>query len=74
MDEDAAVRSVEFKTNLLAPASGEHFIATGTVLKSGRTLSVCRGEAFSLDVDARRLIAAMQATMRAVRGRDGVSN
>jgi uncharacterized protein (TIGR00369 family) len=74
MDEDAGVLSVEFKTNLLAPASGERFIATGTVLKSGRTLSVCRGEAFSLEGDARRLIAAMQATMMAVRGRDGVSN
>jgi len=72
MDAESGVLSVEFKTNLLAPAAGERFVATGTVLKAGRTLTVCRGEAFALDGGARRLIAAMQATMMSVRGRDGV--
>ena len=72
MDAESGVLSVEFKTNLLAPAAGDRFIASGTVLKAGRTLTICRGEAFAVDGEARRLIAAMQATMMSVRGRDGV--
>jgi acyl-coenzyme A thioesterase PaaI-like protein len=72
MEEDAAVLSVEFKTNLIAPAAGEHFRVTGTVLKAGRTLVICRGEAYAEGEDQPRLIAAMQATMMSVRGRDGV--
>lgn len=72
MDAESGVLSVEFKTNLLAPAAGEWFVASGAVLKAGRTLTICRGEAFAVDGGARRLIAAMQATMMSVRGRDGV--
>jgi uncharacterized protein (TIGR00369 family) len=72
MDAESGVLSVEFKTNLLAPAAGERFVALGTVLKAGRTLTVCRGEAFAIEAGTRRLIAAMQATMMSVRGRDGV--
>lgn len=72
MDPESGVLSVEFKTNLLAPAAGERFVASGSVLKAGRTLTICRGEAFALDGGTRRLIAAMQATMMSVRGRDGV--
>ncbi|MBC7897280.1 MAG: PaaI family thioesterase [Cytophagaceae bacterium] len=70
MDDDAAVLSVEFKVNLLAPAAGELFVARGTVLKAGRTVVVCRGDAFVVDGGSERLIAAMQATLMTVRGRD----
>ncbi|HYM32558.1 MAG TPA: PaaI family thioesterase [Candidatus Cybelea sp.] len=38
---DASVLTVEYKINLLAPAQGERLIATGRVLKAGRTLSIC---------------------------------
>jgi uncharacterized protein (TIGR00369 family) len=72
MDEDSSVLSVEFKVNLLAPAAGQRFIARGQVLRTGRTLTVCRAEAFSADEGQRRLIAAMQATMMAVRDRPSV--
>jgi uncharacterized protein (TIGR00369 family) len=72
MEENAAVLSVEFKTNLIAPAAGERFRVTGTVLKAGRTLVICRGEAYAEAEGRPRLIAAMQATMMSVRGRDGV--
>lgn len=72
MDDESGVLSVEFKTNLLAPAAGERFVASGAVLKAGRTLTICRGEAFAVDGGTRRLVAAMQATMMSVRGRDGV--
>jgi uncharacterized protein (TIGR00369 family) len=38
--ENTAVLTVEYKINLLAPAVGDHIEAVGTVLKSGRTLTV----------------------------------
>jgi len=43
---DTKVLTVEYKVNFLAPARGDTIVATGRVLKSGRTLSVCQ-----LDVD-----------------------
>jgi len=38
------VLTSEFKMNFLAPADGEHFVATGRVVKSGRRLTVCQVE------------------------------
>lgn len=72
MDEDAAVLTVEFKINLLEPAAGERLVARGRVVRAGRTLSVCQGEAVSVVGDAERHVATMAATMMAVRGRDGM--
>ena len=74
MDEGTGVMSIEFKVNLLAPAAGDRFLVRGEVLKAGRTVVVCRGDAFAIDGSAPRLIAAMQGSMMAVRGRDGVSD
>jgi uncharacterized protein (TIGR00369 family) len=74
MDEDSSVLSVEFKVNLLAPAAGNRFVARGQVLKTGKTLTVCRAEAFSADDGPRRLIAAMQATMMTIRDRPTVKD
>ena len=69
MDPSAAVLSVEFKVNLLAPAEGELLIAEGRVVKSGRTLTVCSGEAMAVSPKGRKLVATMTATMIAVRDR-----
>ena len=44
---------------------------TGEVVRAGRTLVVCRGEAFA--DGSQRPFAAMQATMTAVRERPGPS-
>ena len=44
MEPGVGVLSVEFKVNMLAPAVGERFVATGRVVRSGRTLTVCAGE------------------------------
>ena len=65
MEPGAAVLSVEFKVNLLAPASGTEFVATGRVVKSGKTITVCTGELRSGDT----VIAVLQGTMMAVRDR-----
>lgn len=72
MDPDAAVLTVEYKVNLLAPAAGERFLARGRVVRPGRTLTVCAGEVVALEGDEERTIALMQATMMAVRGRSDV--
>ena len=41
MDAAAAVLSVEYKVNLLAPAKGDRMRAIGRVVKPGRTLLIC---------------------------------
>ena len=71
MPPDAAVLTASYTINLLAPAAGEQFTITGEVVRAGRTLVVCRGEAFA-DGD-KRPFAVMQATMTAVFGRPGIS-
>ena len=39
-----SVLTVEFKMNLLAPADGNKLVATGRVIKTGRTLTICELE------------------------------
>ncbi len=69
MPDDAEVLTVELKTNLLAPAGGDSLVAEGEVVRAGRTLTVCRGEAFAEEGDDRVHVATMLATM--VRRRTG---
>jgi uncharacterized protein (TIGR00369 family) len=67
------VLTVEYKLNLLAPAR-QHIEAVGTVLKSGRTLTVCRLEVFGTHDGRRRLVAAGQQTLiRLHPGRDAAA-
>ncbi|BDM74252.1 thioesterase (plasmid) [Streptomyces nigrescens] len=61
--EDTDVLTVEYKINLLSPAVGDHIEAVGTVLKSGRTLTVCRLEVFGVQDDRRNLVANGQQTL-----------
>lgn len=67
MDPGSEVLSVEFKTNLLAPARGDELIARGHVVKSGRTVTVCQADVFGMvngtDGPARTHCATMVATM-----------
>jgi uncharacterized protein (TIGR00369 family) len=67
MPADREVLTVDFSANFTAPAAGERFRATATVLRAGRTIVVTRGDVHALTGDAApRLVAAMQATMMAV--------
>jgi len=68
------VLSVEFKVNMLAPAIGERFVATGRVVRAGRTLTVCSGEVTTDRDGATVAVLLMQATMMSVRGREGVAD
>lgn len=61
--EDTSVLTVEYKINLLSPAVGDHIEAVGTVLKPGRTLTVCRLEVFAIQDENRKLVAAGQQTL-----------
>ncbi|MFF5141448.1 PaaI family thioesterase [Streptomyces sp. NPDC013157] len=58
LPEDCDVLTVEYKINLLAPAVGDHIEAIGTVLKSGRTLTVCRLEVYGVRDDGERTLVA----------------
>ncbi|WP_377270517.1 PaaI family thioesterase [Peterkaempfera sp. SMS 1(5)a] len=66
MPADKNVLSVEFKMNLLSPGVGERLRATATVVRAGRTITVVSAEVESVDGDARKPVALMQATMIAV--------
>ncbi|HEY3013630.1 MAG TPA: PaaI family thioesterase [Nocardioides sp.] len=66
MPETSEVLTVEYKLNLLAPAAGDRLEAVGTVLKSGRTLSVCQLEVFAVRGDERKLVAVGQQTLISV--------
>ncbi|WP_462388709.1 PaaI family thioesterase [Acidovorax sp. Q11] len=72
MAEDAAVLTIEFKINLLAPAKGERFRMEGRVIKPGRTITVCEGRAFAIDGSQEKLVATMGCTLMAVAGRDAI--
>lgn len=72
MPPDTEVLTVEFKVNLLSPARGDQFIATGRVVKHGRTLTFCEGEVRAKSGDDERLIATMSTTMMSIRDRPDV--
>jgi uncharacterized protein (TIGR00369 family) len=72
--EDRDILTVEFKVNLLSPAVGDRFLATATVVRAGRTLTVCSAEVVAHTSDRtgdrtgdqRKTVALMQATLMAV--------
>ncbi len=72
MPADAAVLTVEYKVNLLAPAKGESFRAIAKVVKPGRTITVCQAEAFAIDNGKEKLVASLTATVMAVVGRESI--
>ncbi|MCO5059198.1 MAG: PaaI family thioesterase [Rhizobiaceae bacterium] len=73
MPADAAVLTIEFKVNLLAPGRGDRFLFRGAVTKPGRTIIVADGQAYAIDEDgAAKLIATMTGTMMTVTGRQGI--
>ena len=76
MPADAAVLTIEFKINLLAPARGPRFRFEGVVVKPGRTISVVDGRALQFEADGsgEKLIATMSATVMTVRGREALKH
>ena len=75
MPADAAVLTIEFKVNLLAPARGPGFRFEAEVTKAGRTISVVDGSAWQTDANGQpQRVATMTATVMTVRGRDGLKH
>ena len=66
MPAGSDILTVEFKTNLLAPARGERFAFRATVVKPGRTLTVCEARAFAEHDGVESLIATMTGTLMAL--------
>ena len=71
---DAGVLTVEFKINLIAAADGERAIAVGEVIRSGRTLTVCRLEAYVDRAGKRTHCATGVQTLMSIVGRAGVKD
>jgi uncharacterized protein (TIGR00369 family) len=63
MSPDSEVLTIEYKVNFLSPARGEKFIATGNVIKQGKTIMFCQGEMVAVNKDGEKTIATMSATM-----------
>ena len=74
MPADAAVLTIEYKINLLAPARGQRFRMQGAVVKPGRTVTVVEGKAFAIDDGREKLVATMNATLMAVFGREDIQH
>lgn len=72
MAAGVGVLSVEFKINLLAPASAARFVASGRVIRPGRTLTVSQAEVYGEGAVGRTLVALLTATMMTVEGRSDV--
>jgi uncharacterized protein (TIGR00369 family) len=77
MPDDAAVLTIEFKVNFLAPARVPQLRFEGNVTKAGRTITVVDGQAFEFEHGERSVpkrIATMIATIMTVRGREGLQD
>ncbi len=61
------VLTAEFKINFIRPAIGERFLATGRVVASGKTLTICTGEVRAYSGSDFKVIAIMQVTIVNVR-------
>jgi uncharacterized protein (TIGR00369 family) len=67
MPDGHDVLSVEFTVNLLAPARGDLFRGEATVVRSGRTLTVCQAEGVAVAEGLPEVpVALRQATMIAI--------
>jgi uncharacterized protein (TIGR00369 family) len=66
MPANSDILTVEFKTNLLAPARGDRFVFRARVVKPGRTLTVCEAQAFAQHGGDENLIATMTGTLMAL--------
>jgi uncharacterized protein (TIGR00369 family) len=72
MPSGTAVLTTEFKLNLLSPAAGERIRAVGRVVRAGRKLVVCLGEAFADDGEKTKQVGLMTASMMVADGASGL--
>lgn len=63
MPAGSEVLTVEYKINLFAPARGERLVANGRVVRAGRTITVCHGDAYAVSAGTQTHCATLTATM-----------
>lgn len=63
MPPGCEVLTVEFKTNFMAPAVGDKFIARAKVIRPGRTVTFCSGDVVAVKGKREKIVATMLATM-----------
>ena len=64
MADDRQPLTVEFKINLIAPATGDRLLARGSVLKPGRSIFHVAANVFALDKGAEMLVASALVTIK----------
>jgi acyl-coenzyme A thioesterase PaaI-like protein len=62
MASGTRVLTVELKVNLLAPAVGDFLRARGEVVRPGRNLAVCRGDAYAVSGGSSKHVANILTT------------
>jgi uncharacterized protein (TIGR00369 family) len=67
---NSSVLTVEFKINLIAPAKGEALVAAASVVKPGRTLTVCEIRVYAVSGGQRTLCATALQTLICLLDRD----
>jgi uncharacterized protein (TIGR00369 family) len=63
MPTDASVLTVEYKMNLVAPAAGQWLVTRAEVVRSGKTLKVCRADVFAVRDGVETLCATALSTI-----------
>lgn len=66
--DGAEVLTIEYKINMLAPATGDSLIARGSVIRAGRTIIVTRAEVFCVTAGQEKPCAVMQQTIMVTKG------
>ena len=75
MAAEASVLSVEYKINLMAPADGERLVASGQVVRPGRTITVCDLEVIVIKAGERSVCArGLQTLIARDRGPRGAAS
>jgi len=59
----SGILTIEYKVNFLGPAVGERVEAVGEVVRLGRSVTVSRADAFTIDGDKRRQVASALVTL-----------
>ena len=57
------ILTIEYKISFLAPAACARLVARGEVIRLGRTVTVCRAQAFAEGKGARRHVASAQVSL-----------
>jgi len=61
------ILTVEFKVNLMAPASGEELVIRADVLRPGKTLTVCQSNVFAVNDGVEKHCAVGQVTLMTIK-------